>query len=46
MSEEQQKQIDELLHWLEWTAAQKPGNETEILFQPGSQIGGVLINLN
>ena len=45
MTEQEQQLIDELIYWLNWTAKQQPGNETEILYTPGV-MGAVIINLN
>ena len=45
MTEKEQQYIDELYYWLEWTAQQRPGKETEVLYTP-SQLGAVIINLN
>ncbi|MEQ1677976.1 MAG: hypothetical protein ABL876_14810 [Chitinophagaceae bacterium] len=46
MSEQEQKQISELLYWLQWTAQQNTGEEIEIIFPLNSQLGGIIINLN
>jgi hypothetical protein len=45
MTDKDQKLIDELRFWLQWTAEQQPGNETEILYVP-MQMGAIIINLN
>ncbi len=45
MDAEDLKMIRELRFWLYWTAGQRPGNETEILYTPG-QLGAIIINLN
>lgn len=41
----EQKLVAEMQYWLAWTAQQRPGNETEILYVP-EQLGAIIINLN